>query len=156
LFSTYKIFTNLLQGTKIFVNIFTTLQTRVTQIIIIIEVKSKQKSRTNKFQALARRLYISPLYFYDLIWENACKMTKKEAGGQNENRCRDTKWGADFCGGRRENLATREQYNRKLFFFHLSFFGVDFATYLCPEPRIFCCLVGLCVASLMGQQVLLL
>jgi len=42
------------------------------------------------------------------------------------------------------------------FFFHLSFFGVDFATYLCPEPRIFCCLVGLCVASLMGQQVLLL
>jgi len=135
---------NLLQGTKTFVNTLATLQPRVTQIIIIIEVKSKQKSRTNKFQALARRLYISPLYFYDLIWENACKMTKKEAGGQNENRCRDTKWGADFCGGRRENLATREQYNRKLFFF-TSLFSVLTLPLTCVPSLVFFVVWLVCV-----------
>jgi len=105
---------------------------------------SKQKSRTNKFQALARRLYISPLYFYDLIWENACKMTKKEAGGQNENRCRDTKWGPDFCGGRRENLATREQYNRKLFFF-TSLFSVLTLPLTCVPSLVFFVVWLVCV-----------
>jgi len=70
-------------------------------------------------------------------------MTKKRQVGKMKTDAETPKWGAHFCGGNRADLATREQYNRKIVFSPL-FFGVDFATYLCPEPRFPFCL---CVAS---------